>query len=94
MSQYVMMTVMAATLAVSTNLTAMMVARGATAETTGISRGRSPLDKTWTTWGQEKEAGSQVLAAVALTSPGSFTAEGKGVEPSTGYPAPDFESGC
>jgi len=24
----------------------------------------------------------------------SFEAEGKGLEPSTGKPAPDFESGC
>lgn len=52
------------------------------------------LDKTWTTAGQETQAGSQVLCFSALPSPVSRLAEGKGFEPSTGCPAPDFESGC
>jgi hypothetical protein len=46
---------------------------------------RNPiLDKTWTTRGQEKTAGPQVLDISPLTSRVSFQAEGKGFEPSTG----------
>jgi hypothetical protein len=57
----------------------------------GVRPGLRPLAKTWTTRGQETKAGPQVLAAAALTGPGFFLAEGKGFEPSTGCPAPDFE---
>ena len=51
-------------------------------------------DKTGTTGGQEKEAGSQAAIVKALASRVSFPAEGTGLEPATGKPAPDFESGC
>ena len=94
MMKNVMMSVLVAILAVSSNPAAAVAVGSAGAEIPGIGRGNLSLDKTWTTRGQENEAGSQVLIVRSLTSPVSFTAEGKGVEPSTGYPAPDFESGC
>ena len=94
MLKYVLMIVVAAIVAATSNPAAAMAARVAGAEIPGVGPGKSPLDKTWTTGGQENEAGSQVLAVTSLTSPGSFEAEGKGFEPSTGCPAPDFESGC
>ena len=67
---------------------------GINATILGLAPRNMNLDKTWTTRGQERDAGSQVSAITALASHGSFRAEGKGFEPSTGYPAPDFESGC
>ena len=60
----------------------------------GDGPARAPLAKTWTTGVQENEEGSQVPANSVLASPVSFRAEGKGFEPSTGCPAPDFESSC
>ena len=62
------------------------------AVTNGARQGISLLAKTWTTGVQGNEAGSQVLGNTSLTSPGSISAEGKGFEPSTGCPAPDFET--
>lgn len=49
-------------------------------------------DKTGTFPGHQKEHGSQTLMIQALANRVFFKAEGKGVEPSTGYPASDFES--
>jgi hypothetical protein len=89
----VMMIVVAAIVAATSNPAVAMSAGGAGADVSGVSVGKSPLDKTWTTGGQENEACSQVLAVTLLTSPVSFQAEGKGFEPSTGCPAPDFETG-
>ena len=51
-------------------------------------------DKTGTNGCPTNENGSQVAVSSVLASRVSFRAEGKGLEPSTGYPAPDFESGC
>jgi hypothetical protein len=81
-------------MAVECSPAVLVAARRAGAEDLGVRLRKAPLDKTWTIGGQEDEAGSQVLAVTSLTSPGSFPAEGKGFEPSTGCPAPDFESGC
>ena len=92
MMRYLLMIVLVAMPAISGNAAAAMVARVAGADGAGGSLGKSPLDKTWTTGGQKNEAGTQVLAIASLTSPMSFQAEGKGFEPSTGCPAPDFES--
>ena len=50
-------------------------------------------DKTGTNAVPENNCGSQAVANQPLTSRVSFEAEGKGFEPSTGFPAPDFESG-
>ena len=85
------MFVFTAMLAVSSNPAAMTAAGAASP---GVSPGEAPLDKTWTTRGHRDQMGSQVAEISALTSPGSFSAEGKGVEPSTACAAPDFESGC
>jgi hypothetical protein len=49
-------------------------------------------DKTGTTTSPENNTGSQGAAVQQLASRVSFEAEGKGFEPSTGFPAPDFES--
>jgi len=58
----------------------------------GERGGEPPLAKTWTTGVHEKEPCSQVLVTASLANHGSFLAEGKGFEPSTGRQAPDFES--
>ena len=50
-------------------------------------------DKTGTNPFPKNEAGSQMAKNKSNASCGSFLAEGKGFEPSTGFPAPDFESG-
>jgi len=89
----VIMIVLVVMLAVSSTPAAMTVAGVAGAESPSVRRGETPLDRTWTTRGQEKEVGSQVLVSSSLTSPVSFNAEGKGLEPSTGKPAPDSWSG-
>ena len=49
------------------------------AENGGVGSGNQPLDKTWTTRGQETKPGSQVLDFIALTSPTSFLAERTGL---------------
>jgi hypothetical protein len=49
-------------------------------------------DKTGTTTSPENNTGSQSAAIQQLASSVPFVAEGKGFEPSTGFPAPDFES--
>ena len=59
----------------------------------GVPDGVPSLDKTWTTGGQENEAGSQVLVFQVLTSPVSFQAEGTGLEPATPCGAPHFQCG-
>ena len=41
----------------------------------------------------DNNTGSQAVVMQQLASHVSFEAEGKGFEPSTGFPAPDFESG-
>ena len=41
------------------------------------------LEKSWTTGGQEKNNGSQVMASKHVASRVSIPAEGKGLEPST-----------
>jgi hypothetical protein len=94
MLKYVIMIVLFAMLAISSNPVATMAAGGAGAGIPGVSQGNSLLAKTWTTGVQKKEAGSQVLATASVTSRGSFEAEGKGFEPSTGCRAPGFETGC
>ncbi len=48
-------------------------------------------DKSGTSGGQEKEAGSQVTGKPALTSRVSYQAEGTGLEPATPYGAPHFQ---
>jgi hypothetical protein len=83
MVKYVMMMVMAAALAVDRTAGDTAPATVARAEYAGAVAGIVPLDKTWTTWGQENAAGPQVLVAAALTSPVSFQAEGTGLEPAT-----------
>ena len=93
MTKYVLMIVVAA-MAATGNPAVTMMAGDAGAEIPGVDRGISSLDRTWTTRRQKNEAGSQVLDWQVLTSPVSSQAEGKGFEPSTGCPAPDFESGC
>jgi hypothetical protein len=50
-------------------------------------------DKTGTIMSRQNDSGSQMVEVKPFTSRASFTAEGKGFEPSTGCPAPDFESG-
>jgi len=90
--KYGMMIALLAMLAIGSNSAAIVAVRRAGAEIPGVSQGSSPLAKTWTTGLQKKEPGSQVLVTASLTNHGSFEAEGKGFEPSTGCPAPDFES--
>ncbi len=51
------------------------------------------LDKTGTNRAAKNDNSPQTPVFQALTSCGSLKAEGKGLEPSTGCPAPDFESG-
>ena len=91
--KYVSMIVVAAMMAVSSNPAATTMAGSAEAEIPGVNPAISPLDKTWTTRGQENKAGSQVLVFRSLTSPVSFPAEGTGFEPATGFPAPHFQCG-
>ena len=50
-------------------------------------------DKTGTNSSRKNETGSQTAKSKPNASRVSFGAEGKGFEPSTGFPAPDFESG-
>src|SRR5438128_8898550 len=99
MLKFVLMIILATAMAASGNSAAaaskpaaIAEAGQAGAESLGFAVGFLPLDKTWTTTGQENEAGSQVLANSRLTSPVSFSAEGKGFEPSTPCGASDFES--
>jgi hypothetical protein len=49
-------------------------------------------DKTGTSTSLENNTSSQAIGDQQLASRVSFEAEGKGFEPSTGFPAPDFES--
>jgi hypothetical protein len=49
-------------------------------------------DDTGTSTTPKNNTGSQDAAMQQLASHVSFAAEGKGFEPSTGFPAPDFES--
>jgi hypothetical protein len=55
-------------------------------------RAAANRDKTGTNADAENSTGSQVVGIQPLASRVSFKAEGKGFEPSTGFPAPDFES--
>ena len=50
-------------------------------------------DKRGTNLVSEKGIGSQAATAEPLTSHVSFTAEGMGLEPTTGFPAPHFQCG-
>ena len=50
-------------------------------------------DKSGTTGCQETKMDSQALCLQVLTRPASFQAEGTGLEPATGYPAPHFQCG-
>jgi hypothetical protein len=50
-------------------------------------------DKTGTSGSVANNVGSQMAAVTPLASRVSFVAEGRGLEPPTGFPAPDFESG-
>jgi len=95
MVKYLLLIVLAAAVAGSGLLVALATdsCGPAPQSMTGRTAGISPLDRTWTTGVQENEEGPQVLVSQVLASPGSFLAEGKGFEPSTGCPAPDFESG-
>jgi hypothetical protein len=96
MFKYVLIS-LAAAMAVRTNPVvaaahfAVAVTGQAVAEGRGNGVGFPPLDKTWTRWGQDSEACAQVLANSRLTKPVSFSAEGKGFEPSTPCGASDFE---
>jgi hypothetical protein len=83
MLKYVMMIVVAAHVSATNNPAIMMMAEGAEDEIPFTSPKISPLDKTWTTRGQETEEGSEMLVFLALTSPVSFRAEGTGLEPAT-----------
>ncbi len=69
---------------VSLVMVAVVAAAGSPDAARAFGSRKTPLDKTWTTRGQENEAGSQVLVLSALTSPVSFQAEGMGLEPTTG----------
>lgn len=51
-------------------------------------------DKTGTIADQAKKESSQLLGVQEVASFGVSPAEDKGFEPSTGYPALDFESSC
>ena len=77
---------LAAILAIGSNLAAAMAAGGAQIKVLGVTKSESPLAKYWTTRGQEHAAGSQVLAIPSLTSHSSFEAEGTGLEPATRFP--------
>ncbi len=48
-------------------------------------------DKTGTRGGLKNKAGSQVAILKGLASRVSFQAEGMGLEPTTGFPAPHFQ---
>ena len=97
MMKSVMTIVLVAMLAVSSNpaaiMAAVVAAKSAGAESSSVSSWNLFLDKTWTTWGQENVAGSQVLAVSSLTSTVSFSAEGMGLEPTTPCGAPHFQCG-
>ena len=87
--------VLAVALVAMMAISSLSTATAATIAVLGMSAGspgRASLDKTWTTQGQENGAGSQVHTFSRLASPGSSPAEGMGFEPTTGCPAPDFES--
>ena len=92
MMKSVMMIVLVAMLAVSSNPAAQWRPTAPAPSVPGVGPGTLSLDKTWTTRGQENEAGSQVPAISSLTSPVSFPAEGMGFEPTTPCGASDFES--
>ena len=94
MLQYVLMISLAAAMAVGTIPAAAScaVAGNALTEVGDNGAGFPTLDKTWTRRGQDYEACSQILANSRLTKPVSFSAEGKGFEPSTPCGASDFES--
>ena len=48
-------------------------------------------DKTGTTWCQDNEADAQTQFNSALTTLHFSAAEGTGLEPATGFPAPHFQ---
>ncbi len=51
-------------------------------------------DNTGTNGAAEKTGVSQTPVKQVVANRPSFKAEGRGLEPPTGFPAPDFESGC
>lgn len=51
------------------------------------------LDKTGTTWGAPNCAAAQTTVAKSFGTTFSFSAEGMGIEPTTGFPAPHFQCG-
>jgi hypothetical protein len=80
MTKYVKIMVLVASVAISVPLSAMQAERAtsAAAQRPAEIVKQAPLDKTWTTGAPEKAAGSQMRAIAALTSLGSFEAEGSG----------------
>ena len=57
------------------------------------SGGAMGRDKSWTSEGAKNAHRSQVQSELALTTCASFVAEGTGLEPATGFPAPHFQCG-
>jgi hypothetical protein len=93
MLKNLLMILLVTVLAASSNPAAIVATGDAGAKMPSVGSGAAPLAKTWTTGVQENEPGSQVLAVSSLTSRGSFSAEGTGFEPATGFPAPHFQCG-
>jgi hypothetical protein len=60
---------------------------------TGMRSGEIAPGQNLNNAGARKPSGSQVLAVALPTSPGSFQAEGTGLEPATPYGAPHFQCG-
>ena len=79
MLRYVMTIVVAAATVATFSPAVAMIGGDAGTEVPYATSGNESLDKTGTTRGQEKEAGSQVLVDSSLTSPISFHAEGTGL---------------
>jgi hypothetical protein len=58
-----------------------------------VQRSAPDRDKTGTSLGGQDQQGSQTLVFPTFSSRSVLEAEGRGLEPPTGFPAPDFESG-
>ena len=97
---FAMVLVVTATAAAATQPAGVMLTFDAlsTPAATTRSGGAPPIlaetkrDKTGTSTIPKNTSGSQTAKNKPNASRGSFLAEGKGFEPSTGFPAPDFES--
>ena len=82
-------TLVLATLVATTDGVAIGLASdGTNATVLGLDPRNMNLDKTWTTRGLKRDAGSQVYAITALASHGSFRAEGLRPHAATGAGKP------